>query len=52
MNEIVYFFVGTFALRARDNFGNALGADCLKIDYSAWIADFCVELGIVPGGNK
>ena len=30
MNEIVYLlFVGTFALLASGNFGNALGADCL-----------------------
>ena len=32
MNEISQMFsvfVGTFTLGARDNFGNALGADCL-----------------------
>ena len=39
MNEICLqrqFLVGTFALRARDNFEHALGADCLfeKMNYS------------------
>ena len=29
MNSYVYFFVGIFTLLARDNFSNALGADCL-----------------------